>query len=230
MPSTTTTLPVRDETSWSYRTAHLLAYVLNPLVLPSVLFALVAAHFGAPPLEIGWVVTVGLLFYAAVPLAYLGWLVRRRGVASIEVRERSRRTKPFLVGITSSAAAFAVVYATGTTAVDLITAIIACQIANTVLLLLINLRWKISIHTSSLAGFASTLLFVVYTPWPSTGSEPFLQPLPLYLLLSAVPLLMWARVRTAAHTPLQVFGGALLGLVLPYTELWLLHRYGLFGP
>ena len=45
-------------------------------------------------------------------------------------------------------------------------------------------------------------------------------------LLALVPLLMWARVRTGAHTRGQVWAGATLGLALPYVQLTALLHFG----
>jgi membrane-associated phospholipid phosphatase len=217
--------------TWSARTAHALAYVVNPLVLPPLLFGLVLAHFGAPAAEIARVVTVGLVFFGLVPLACVVWLVRRRRVDSIEVREREGRTVPFLVGLASAGVALVLLAGTGGPAGRLVVALTGCHLVNTVLVIVINLRWKISVHTSAVAGFASVLLFVARTGWTALEGLPpeslLLRPAPLSALLGFVPLLMWARVRTGAHSGGQVVAGALLGLLLPYAELHLLHHLGL---
>src|SRR5690606_8621031 len=77
---------LRDGATFGYRMAHGLAYAVNPLVLPPLLFGLVLAHFGAPAAEVARAVAVALVGCGLVPLAYVVYLVRRRRVASVEVR------------------------------------------------------------------------------------------------------------------------------------------------
>ena len=215
--------------TWGYRLAHGLAYVVSPLVWPPLLYGLVPAHFGAPPAEIAAIVLIATLFFVLLPLAYVLSLIRRRRVASLEIRERQARTVPFLVGVASSIVAVVLLYRTGTTAIGLVTALGVCHVANLMLVVAINLRWKISVHTTTLAGFVSVLLFVALT-WPDpsgAGAAPLLRPAPTLLLLPLVPVMMWARVRTGAHTKMQVAAGALLGALLPFAELALMHAAGL---
>lgn len=214
----------------SYRVAQAVSWVISPLALPPVLFALVLLHFEATTYEIGWTLAVVIVFFVGVPLGYLLHLVRQRRVASVELPERVQRTVPLLVGALSYGAAAGVMAVTGRTATALIVALAASHVANTLLVLLVTLRWKISVHVLAVAGFASMLLFVAHTAWPTLAHRPadtlLLQPLPLTGLLALVPLMMWARVRTGAHTVGQVWAGAVIGLAVPYAELWALWRIG----
>ena len=222
-------LPAVVDASPGYRFAALLAYVLNPLVLPPVLLALVLVHFGARPAELAWVTGVALVFFVAVPLGYVAWLLRRGYIASLMIRDRSRRLRPLLVGIGSCLVGMVVLYATGQTASALVAALLLGHALNTGLILLVTLRWKVSIHLSALAGFFSALLFVLHTAWPGlVGASSPLHAGPFYALMALIPLLMWARVRVGAHTWAQVAVGALLGLLIPYAELYALLRLGLF--
>jgi membrane-associated phospholipid phosphatase len=209
-----------------YHAANALSYVLNPLVLPPVGFGLILWHFGAPGLEIALVTGVALVFFCLVPLVYVIRMIRRGEAETLEVRRRESRLKPFLVGITSYAVGMAVMAAVGTTAVAFLVALALLYPINTALLVLINLRWKISVHMTSLAGFVSILLFVSLTVWrglPPTA-EAVLTAVTVAPLLVLLPLMMWARVRVEAHTVGQVVAGALFGLVVPVVELYVIVR------
>ncbi|MFQ5571320.1 MAG: hypothetical protein ACE5G0_16715, partial [Rhodothermales bacterium] len=89
------------------RVAFGLAYVVSPLSLPPVLFGWVAAHFEAPVHDLVWAFVVGVVFFGLIPLGYLIWMVRHHRARSIEVRNRERRTRPFLVSTASAAAGLA---------------------------------------------------------------------------------------------------------------------------
>jgi len=216
--------PPDDRRARGYRVANALSYVLNPLVLPPVAFALAQWHLGAGGLEIGWTLLVSLVFFCIGPLLYILGMVRRGRAESLEVRVRERRTAVFAVGILSYAIGIVILALTVKTGLRLIVSLAALFPLNTVVLTLINLRWKISIHMTSLAGFCSMLLFVALTAWRGLPPdwEAALTLATVAPLLLLLPLLMWARVRVGAHTPGQVLGGALFGLLAPLVELYVL--------
>ena len=207
-----------------YRVANALSYFLNPLVLPPVGFGLVQWHLGGGGLEVAWTVGVSLLFFCLVPLFYVLGMVRRGHAESLEVRDRTARLRPFLVGIASYLIGIAVLALTVQTALPLIVSIAALFPLNTLLILLINMRWKISVHMTTLAGFVSILLFVALTAWRDLppDAEVALTVASVAPLLLLLPLLMWARVRVSAHTTAQVVAGAAFGLFVPLIELYVL--------
>ena len=220
LPPTTTASRERDR---GYRLANAVSYVLNPLVFPPVAFALIEAHFGGSAASVAWTFGVSLVFFCLVPLAYVAGMVRAGRAESLEVRDRASRVAPLLVGIASYAVGALLLWRTVEgPALPLIVAFASLYPLNTALLLLVNMRWKISLHMSSLAGFVGVLLFVALTVWRDLpdGVETALTVATVAPLLLLVPLLMWARVRVGAHTPGQVAAGAFFGLVGLPAELW----------
>lgn len=216
-------LPVQSH--WSEHLATGITYAISPLVLPPALFGLIVAHFGASAQEILATSLGALVLLGFVPLAYLGWMVRHHRALSIEVRDRRRRTAPFLVATAAYVAALVLVLLWGDTAKPLVAAILGVSVGNAFLLMAITWRWKISIHASSVGGFVS-VLWLVAVLWRDVPL-PMLHPGWTALLVLLVPLVMWARVRVQAHTKAQVWAGALFGLLVPCAELWLAHRAGL---
>ena len=222
----------RTRPDYGHHAANFLSYFLNPLVLPPVGFGLILWHFGAPGTEIAWVVGIALVFFCLIPLAYVIRMIRRGEAETLEIRRRESRLKPFLVGITSYAVGIVVMATTGTTAVPFLVALALLYPINTALIVLINTRWKISVHMTSLAGFVSILLFVSMTVWRDlpAATELALTVVSVAPLLILLPILMWARVRVGAHTPGQVVAGTLFGLVVPVVELSVIARaLGLVG-
>lgn len=201
--------------------ARALSYGVNPFVLPPLLVGLVLARFGAPPGEIGLAVGISLACFGAAPLAYVAWMVRRGLAGSLMVPERRNRRRPLVAGLAAAAAGALLLGLTGVTVWRLVAALAVLHLLNVAVLTAITLRWKISLHTSSLAGFAALLLTVAYAVAPALAA-----PLPSRLLEGAglaalvlVPPLAWARVRLRAHTVAQAVGGVAFGLVLPPLEL-----------
>ena len=212
-----------DRQSHGYRLANAVSYFLNPLVLPPVAFTLIVAHFRAPASEVLWTFGVSVVFFCLVPLFYVVGMVRAGRAESLEVRERGSRLKPLLVGMVSYAVGAALLATTVEgPALPLIVSFAALSPINTAVILLINTRWKISLHMTSLAGFVGVLLFTALTVWRDlpAGVEAALTVATVGPLVLLVPLLMWARVRVGAHSVGQVWAGAAFGLVVPQAELW----------
>lgn len=202
-----------------------MTYLLSPLVLPPVLFGLIVAHFGASAQEIIATMLGALVLLGFVPLAYLTWMVWHHRARSIEVRDRRRRTAPFLVATAAYVTALGLVLLSDTTAKPLVVAILGISVGNALLLMAITWRWKISIHAASAGGFVS-VLWLVSMLWRDVP-VPMLHAGWVALLVMMVPLVMWARVRVQAHTHLQVWAGALFGLFVPGAELYTIYRFGL---
>lgn len=200
-----------------------LSYGVNPLVLPPILFSVIAHRMGAPTPEVRQILLITAICFMVVPFAFLVYLVRTSRVESVEVRNRLDRTRPYLVGIGSYVAGLALLATLGTTAVALMVSLAVCMIVNTGLVLAINLRWKISAHASGLAGFISMLLFVEREIVPGHPLDPVLA----WSAALLIPV-MWSRVRLGAHTVGQVIAGALYGLALPYAELTALSYLRLY--
>jgi hypothetical protein len=215
--------PVPSRRDRAYRVANAVSYVLNPLVFPPVGFALIDAHFGAGPVEVAWTFGVSLVFFCLVPLLYVVGMIRTGRTESLEVREQKARLGPLLVGMASYAVGALLLWQTVEgPALPVIASFAALFPLNTALILLINMRWKISLHMTALAGFCGVLLFTALTVWRDlpTDVETALTLATVAPLLLAIPLLMWARVRVGAHTVGQVFAGAAFGLIVPQVQLW----------
>lgn len=218
------------QASWDYHLAKGVAYFASPLVFPPMLFAFVLVRFGAPPAEIVWVLGVTFVFFIVVPVGYALRMVRRRQVSSLEMPNRRPRTLIFSVSAASYLLALLLTAVTTQTATRLLVALMGCYVLNILIVLCINLYWKISAHVSAGAGFLVMLLFVRQHPWSTNGAADALLPLGAYvLLLCLVPLLMWARVRTGSHTRGQVAAGAVVGALASYLELYLFDYLGFFA-
>jgi uncharacterized membrane protein len=88
-------------------------------------------------------------------------------------------------------------------------ALVRVMLAGLVESLLVNLGWKLSIHTGVAAGSVAVLVLV---------SGP-----PLLALSPIVRLIGWARVELRDHSPAQATVGAVLGATVAATSLSLLR-------
>jgi hypothetical protein len=213
---------------WDERVAVGVSYVVSPVILPPLLFGAVLVHVGAPTGEAMWAAGVALLFFSLIPLGYVMRQVQLRRTSSVEVPERLNRTRPFFVGIASTLAAVIVLFVTSESS-GLAVALGLFHALNLVMIMLVNLRWKISVHMASLAGVASMLLVVSWLVEPALPTYPFATLRIVWILVLLIPVLAWARVRTGAHTRLQVVAGTSFGLFIPALQAYLLFALGLLG-
>ncbi len=202
------------------RVATGVSYLISPLALPPLVYGSVLVHVGAPWADVVWGAGVGGVFLGLVPLAYVGGMWAQGRVASLEIRTRARRTEPFLVALGAGTVALAAVLSTDMVGRQLLAALVGCHVLNTALLSLITTRWKISVHCASVTGAVATLVFVqAHVPGTLLPTGPGV----LAAGIGGVALVLWARIRTRAHTPLQAVAGTGLGLA-PYAELLILAQ------
>ena len=148
-------------------------------------------------------ILITTMFGAILPLSSTYYLVRRGIIPDIYASIRETRTEPFLWAMASYLLGVTVLlYFNAPLAV---TALMACYFGNAVIMLIITLRWKISIHAVGVSGPITALVFQL-------GSKM----LPLFFILFPV---LWARVELKAHNKLQVAAGAILSGLLTWFQM-----------
>ena len=149
------------------------------------------------------------LFGCFLPLAMVYMLLKLDLIKDFYAYEKDTRFIPFLwttlfylLGVLS------LIYVDSPPAV---TALMACYFVNGLVLMIITLKWKISIHASGITGPFTALIYQL-------GSTM----LPLLLLVIPVA---WARVELKAHTIRQVTAGAILSSMLTWIQMsFYLHK------
>ena len=149
------------------------------------------------------ILTTVLIFGTIGPLVLVYLLSRRGIIPDYYASERETRTVPFF-GAALSYLLGAVILQSLTAPV-IITALMLCYGVNTFIMMIINLKWKISIHASGITGPATFLFY-------SFG----LIAIPFFLLVLPVG---WARLRLRAHTPAQILAGALITIAITWVQL-----------
>jgi membrane-associated phospholipid phosphatase len=182
------------------RAAVAVTNMFSPAIVAAFTFLVLLHLYNVSfPSLVGACLTFGTL----VPLAIIYILSKRGLISDLNVSERSERTIPFAGAILS--------YTVGGIALWLlrapptVTALMLCYAGNTVLMLLITFRWKISVHASGIAG-PVTVLTEVLGAWASI----------FFALLIPVA---WARLTLRAHTPTQILAGALVTILATWLQL-----------
>lgn len=139
------------------------------------------------------ITTISIFFAAILPVIAI--VITKK--AGIDLSMRTNRIYPFIIGIIS--------YLIGTVILLLVhaplitTILMFCYFSNTLIMFLINLHWKISIHAIGVSGPTTVLIFV----FGYFGA----------ILGLILPIVMWNRLYLKKHTVFQVIIGALLGFI-----------------
>jgi len=183
------------ERSPGERLARLISDVGSPPVQGFVVVGLTAAWLASA----GAWIWAGFYLLVAVllPLLHVIWLVKRGRVTDLHIRIREQRIRPLLVNLACAGLGWLVlVLAPAPDALATVAAAVWLQAAA---ILLITLRWKISVHSAAVAG-ATTIAWAIL----GTGVP----------LLVTVPLIAWSRVKLRRHTWAQTVAGSFLGFAI----------------
>jgi membrane-associated phospholipid phosphatase len=181
------------------RLAYVISMVGSPPVLAPLAMALVASTIESS----AWMWTGGYaLITVVVPLFYLVWLKQRGLITDLDVQVREQRTRPMILTLACGGVAWLVLFLGGAPApMALLAGALWLQM---LVICIITLHWKISVHCATAAGVATVL-------WMFLGAS-----LPLLL---GVPLIAWSRVRLRRHTLAQTIAGSVLGTAVFYTAI-----------
>jgi len=187
--------------------ATAISYVTVPPIIALLMFALINSTVSTG-LSFVALMLLTIFFAVLMPLSILIIWARRTHAHDLDVPSMADRGQPLLIAATS--------YFIGTAVLLLIRAppltavVMFGYCAGTLLIFLINRRWKISVHTTGVAGPTVVLLFF-FGPWG-------------VLLGLLLPPVIWSRVYLKKHTVAQALAGGLLGFVLG-AFFWLVLIY-----
>ena len=148
---------------------------------------------------------IAFFFGLIIPGGNVLWLLEKRVLNDIHLSDHKQRKIPFIVtGISTTIGAIALSLVGAAKQVVVMGTVYA---VNTVMVALLTLFWKVSVHTALMSAVVTvvTILFGIQYGW-------------FYLLL--IPL-SWSRIYRHRHTLNQVVGGALIAFVLTAFVFWL---------
>lgn len=193
------------------RVAEAVSLVLNAPFIAMLTFLILINYVGPPsPLTL---ILFSSLFSTLLPILIVYLMTKRGVIPDLFASDRSTRFKPF----TGAAASYllGVVALRIWGAPSILVYLMACYLINSLVMMGISLRWKISIHASGIAGPSAFLMKQVgLWTWP--------------FWLLALPI-CWARLELGAHSLGQVAGGIILTTLLTLLQL-ALYPYLLIIP
>ena len=147
---------------------------------------------------------ISLIFASVLPMAITLYWAKKLNTDK-DISNREDRFVPLIVGVLSYLIGFIVAWSLGVS--NFLIVLILCYAVNTFLVLLITSKWKISIHTTGLAGPVAALIMLLGPIGALVGL--------LY------PVLIWSRFTLKKHTMAQAITGGVFGLVMTVLEAYL---------
>jgi hypothetical protein len=210
----------------SPRLARFLSALLHPLLMPTLLFAVIfyrapdvvhnlqfvnaEASVAFGPLRLSF--ATGLLFLLfmwtfLVPVLLIYWLYRLGFVQSLTLETRRERHLPYLITAVIYTA-LSVFFAYRLAQLPEIALVLGAIAATVALVSGINLTYQISAHAAGMGGVVGALAGLMLR----LNELDLFAPLVGTIVLAG--LLLSARLRLNAHTPGQVASGLALGLAV----------------
>jgi hypothetical protein len=196
----------------------LVSDLINPLLLPPVVIGLSSWMLGLPSLTL--IVVLCLLLYTLIPVSATFYLLKKNRITSLDLPERRSRGPLFLFSIACASVAFICLNFIPVFSHPLPGTLALVFLLNPFIGFLINLKWKMSIHTAALSTAGA--IFIVFSYLGLSTSIIWGDVLPIFVLLILMPLVVWARYRLNIHTLSELLGGAFAGFLLTVIELSLL--------
>jgi membrane-associated phospholipid phosphatase len=173
---------------------------LNPFLVGLAVIILISFKAASGAFDVlKWSLIITSLSILPVYLATL-YLVRSRKVDSLFVNIRKQRTKVYLFAGACAVVGWGILLYFG--APKLLVATFVTGIIAVSVFTLVNLRWKISVHTAWMA--ASVTVLIILYGWIVAPA--------LVLIL----LVGWARIELARHSLAQVVAGALFAALIAF--------------
>lgn len=186
----------------------IITYVFQPLLMPTLgmilLMQLPLFQFFSPSYRIFAVVGT-LLFTGILPALPILFLMRNRQISDIFISKREERTIPYLFSMLSYV--FWVLFLWRTLQFPLEFVLLGLgAVISVILMVFINLKWKISAHTAGMGSLVGGICAVAYLVQ--------INPLALIVITIIISgLVAISRIMLKAHTLSQVIGGFILGFL-----------------
>lgn len=147
---------------------------------------------------------ISIVFASLLPIAIIVLWAKKINTDH-DISNRQDRFVPMIVGIVSYFIGF--LCCLSLNADNFLALLLLCYSVNTGVVLLITLKWKISVHTTGLSGPVAALILLLG---------------PIGALFGFIyPLVIWSRVLLKKHTLAQAIAGGVQGFFLTVIEMYL---------
>jgi membrane-associated phospholipid phosphatase len=188
--------------------ARIISTIFIPPAFTLAVFIVIAFQLESD--ELIKIITIlnALLFGVIAPITLFFKLRRSGNLVDQDASIKEERTIPYMIAVLFYSIGLAVLI---TFNVSIITvAFWFCYISNTILTIIINSKWKISVHAMGASGPLAAITYVFG---------------PIALLFAIlVVLVCWSRIQLECHRFSEVAGGVILAFLSTYLQIYLIVK------
>lgn len=190
------------------RFARVISTLLVPPSFTLIIFIIFALHLETELIKVIVTVLVSAVLGFAAPIILFLSFRKKDLIVDLDASLKEERTIPMSISLSFFIVGLIILIIFEVNIISI--AFWFCYISNTLLTILINKRWKISVHTMGAAGSVAAMLFVFG---------------PVALLLIVFPVLIgWSRIQLKCHTFAEVLGGGILAFISTLIQMIIITK------
>jgi hypothetical protein len=199
----------------NYRTAKVISIILHPVLMPTYALLLIFRlsnyldYTTAPSVKVALFLIV--IFNTLLMPVIISWLLLRKGlIKTFNMDQREERIVPFICNTILMMVAYYMI--SQISVPKIFSMLLLGAAASVVLAIIINLKWKVSIHMIGIGGIVGMFF----------GMSTFLLidlRFPILISLLVAGLIGTARLSMSAHRPAQLYAGFFVGFCCEYFVL-----------
>ncbi len=202
------------------RFAQIISIVFHPLLMPTYLFLFIivfASTLLQPLKESSQYQLLLIIFFVTfvIPAISIGTLRLSNIITDLTLTSKRQRFTPFLF-VTCFYGVTSYMFYAKVNVNSLFYLILAITTGLLMLLTIITIYWKISIHGAGIGGMLGFILAISFMHYMPSIAFIFSASIVI------AGLVIYSRLSSNAHTPLQVYTGLLLGAIVCYASMKLL--------
>lgn len=189
-----------------------LSGVFSPLIVPTYacVTALWISILGILPEKVRFFISLFVLAVTAlIPLAAIIFMIKTGRVSDAAISDRKQRAVPYSITGICYLIVAGILWYLGLP--NWFVMFFCGAFVCTILAVTINFKWKISAHLTTMGGWSAMIFYIAFNHF---GVIPMLPWISIVLLLSG--MVGSARILLGRHTPMQVYAGWLMGLIVVY--------------
>ncbi len=193
----------------SGKIARIISTTFVPPSFTLIVFTFFAFFLENDPSKRFTVILVSFIFGFSLHILLFLFFRKNGQLVDIDASIKEERTTPFLIAEIFYAIGLIIFIYKHINIISI--AFWFCYISNTLIIVLINKYWKISVHAMGSSGPLASIIFVVG---------------PLGIVFILVPIIVgWSRIKLKCHTTAQVLTGALFGFLSTYLQIVLIVKW-----
>ena len=199
----------------NYRTAKFISIIMHPVLMPTYALLLIFRlsnylDYTTPP-QVKLALYLVVVFNTLIMPVLISWLLLKKGlIKSFNMDKREERIVPFLCNTILMMVAYYMI--SRVSMPKIFSMLLLGAAASVVLAIIINLKWKVSIHMIGIGGITGMFF----------GMSTFLLidlRIPILVTILVAGLIGSARMAMGAHHPAQLYAGFVVGFCCEYFVL-----------